>query len=198
MKKKICITLGTRPEIIRMATIIEKLMSDPEVDFRLVYTGQHYDFLMKDVFFKELGVSLPNVDLKVGSGTHTQQTAGIMLKVEKYFNSNRPDIVAVFGDTNSSLAVALTAVKMKIPLAHLEAGCREWEMDKPEEINRRLIDHCANVLMPVSRNCEELLKREKVLGKIINTGDPQYDVFKKMLNRVSDKPLNKLNLVKGG
>src|SRR3990167_8030199 len=121
MKKKICITLGTRPEIIRLATIINELRRDQTIDFKLVYTGQHYDLLMNYIFFKELGILPPDIDLKIGSGTHAEQTAGIMTNVEKYFKSYEPDMVAVFGDTNSSLAVSITAVKMKIPLAHLEA-----------------------------------------------------------------------------
>lgn len=192
MKKKICITLGTRPEIIRLAGIINELRADRTVDFKLVYTGQHYDFLMKDVFFKELNVSLPDIDLKVGSDSHARQTAEIMLGIEKYFNENRPDIVVVFGDTNSSLAVALTAVKMKIPLAHLEAGAREWEMDIPEEVNRRLIDHCSNVLIAVSDNCVQNLRNESIMGDIYNLGDPLFDTFNK--NFHEDNTTGKLAL----
>ena len=197
MKKKICITLGTRPEIIRLATIINELRRDQTIDFKLVYTGQHYDLLMNYIFFKELGILPPDIDLKIGSGTHAEQTAGIMTNVEKYFKSYEPDMVAVFGDTNSSLAVSITAVKMKIPLAHLEAGCREWEMDIPEEVNRRLIDHCSNVLIAVSKNCAENLKKEKVLGDIYNCGDPLFDIFKTVYQKNKhSKNLNDLGVIK--
>lgn len=197
MKKKIVITLGTRPEIIRLAPIINKIRKDKNVEVKVVYTGQHYDYLMSDVFFNELNVSPPDVNLRIGSGNHSEQTAKIMIAIEKYFYKYRPDMVVVFGDTNSSLAVALAAVKQKIPLTHLEAGCREGEMDIPEEINRRLIDHCANLLVAVSDSCVDNLKNEKVLGDIYNCGDPLLETFnnffktEKGSNRLKDFKLNK-------
>lgn len=182
-KPKIVYVVGTRPEIIRSALIILALKNDPRVNFKLVHTGQHYDYTMDRVFFKELGLPKADINSGIGSGTHAVQTANIMTALEKFFLKFNPDIVAVFGDTNSSLAGALTAVKLKIPVAHLEAGCREWEMDLPEEINRRLIDHCANVLISVSGVCTENLKNEKVKGKIYQTGDPLFDVFKSLIKK---------------
>ncbi|MEI7792459.1 MAG: UDP-N-acetylglucosamine 2-epimerase (non-hydrolyzing) [Candidatus Berkelbacteria bacterium] len=178
-KKKIVYIIGTRPEIIRSATIISLLKEDQEVDFRLVHTGQHYDYSMDKVFFEEFGLPEPDINLSCGSGSHAEQTADIMVKLDKFFQEFNPDIVAVFGDTNSSLAAAITSIKMQIPLAHIEAGCREWEMDMPEEVNRRLIDHCSNVNMTVSKLCSENLLSEHVAGDVIFTGDPLFDVYQR-------------------
>lgn len=199
MKNRIRIIyiIGTRPEIIRSASIIGALKKDSTVEFKLIHTGQHYDDSMNDVFFRELGVPLPDINLRVGSGSHAKQTADIMVGLEKVFIEFKPDIIGVFGDTNSSLAATLTAIKLKIPIAHLEAGCREWEMDIPEEVNRRLIDNCSNLLLAVSQNCVNNLKNEKVLGDIKNLGDPLFDVYKEMVSRpASDEVLKKLNLEK--
>jgi UDP-N-acetylglucosamine 2-epimerase len=175
---KITYVIGTRPEIIRSATVIAALEADPAVSFKLVHTGQHYDFLMDRVFFKELAVPKPDINIAVGSGTHAEQTAAMMVGMERYFERTRPDLVGVFGDTNSSLAATLAAVKLEIPVAHLEAGCREYEMDMPEEINRRVIDHCSRLLFPVADVDAGHLSDEKVLGAVHNVGDPLYDVFK--------------------
>jgi len=196
MKNKICIALGTRPEIIRLATIINTIRRDKDVDVSVVYTGQHYDYLMNEVFFKELKIAPPDVDLKIGSGIHSQQTAKIMISIEKYFLKNIPDMVVVFGDTNSSLAVAITAVKMKIPLTHLEAGGREFEMDIPEEINRRMIDHISNLLIACSDTFVKNLKNENVMGDIYNCGDPLFDTFKIYSKKAPTKDLADLDLKK--
>jgi len=177
MNNKIVYVVGTRPELIRSALLITYLKKDPEVEFKLVHTGQHYDYLMDKVFFNEFNLPEPDINLKVGSNSHAVQTASIMVSLEKYLLSVNPDLVVVFGDTNSSLAGALVAAKLKIPLAHIEAGCREWEMDMPEEINRRLIDHCSNLLYPVSKDGKINLLKENIKGKIFNYGDPLYEVF---------------------
>jgi len=178
MKKKIVYIVGTRPELIRSALLISYLKKDKDVEFTLVHTGQHYNYLMDKVFFEEFNLPEPDINLKVGSGLHAEQTAKIMINLEKFLLKINPNLVIVFGDTNSSLAGALVATKLKIPLAHIEAGCREWEMDMPEEINRRLIDHCSNLLFPVSKIGKKNLINEDVQGKIVNCGDPLYEVFK--------------------
>lgn len=176
-KKKIVYIIGTRPEVIRSATVIKALKADPEIDFKLVHTGQHYDYLMDKVFFEEFDLPDPDINLNSGSGSHAEQTASIMIQLEKFILKFQPDILAVFGDTNSSLAAGITAIKMGVPLAHIEAGCREWEMDMPEEINRRLIDHCSTVNLTVSKLCVENLEKEHVMGDTFFVGDPLYDVF---------------------
>lgn len=184
-KTGIAYVVGTRPEIIRSATVVSALKADPEVRFNLVHTGQHYDFLMDRVFFRELAIPRPSINIGVGSGTHAEQTSVMMLEMERYFERTRPEIVGVFGDTNSGLAAAIAAVKLQIPVAHLEAGCREWEMDMPEEINRRLMDHCSRVNLAVSEVSAENLRREKVAGDVYNLGDPLYDVYR-ACRKVSD------------
>lgn len=190
-KKRVAYIIGTRPEVIRSATLIKALKSDDSIVFSLVHTGQHYDYLMDKVFFEEFHLSDPDINLEIGSGSHSEQTAAIMVKLEKYFEEFKPDIVAVFGDTNSSLAAAITTVKMGIPLAHIEAGCREYEMDMPEEINRRLIDHCSNVNLTVSELCSDNLKAEKVAGDVIFCGDPLYDVYKECSQTDGDSEILK-------
>jgi UDP-N-acetylglucosamine 2-epimerase len=177
-KTKVAYVVGTRPEIIRSASVVAALKSDPDVSLRLVHTGQHYDFLMDSVFFKELAIPKPSVNIGIGSGTHAEQTAGMLLHMERYFEREKPDIVGTFGDTNTGLAASVAAVKLQIPVAHLEAGCREWEMDMPEEINRRLMDHCSRVLLAVSDVSVANLERENVPGAIYNVGDPLFDVFR--------------------
>ncbi len=185
MKKKIVYILGTRPEIIRSAAIINNLRNDKSVDFKVVHTGQHYDFLMNDIFFKELGVQPPDINLNIGSISPASQISRMILSLEEYFTKFKPDEVCVFGDTNSSLAGALTALKMKITLTHLEAGFRDREMDIPEETNRIMIDHVSNLLLPVSDICRKNLINEKVSGKVVVVGDPLFDVFENSLLDVS-------------
>ena len=177
MRKKIVYVVGTRPEIIRSSFIIKRLKEDPLVNFKLLHTGQHYSYLLDKVFFDELQLPPPDINLEIGSKSHVQQISEIMSKAEKFFAHFKPDIVCVFGDTNSTLAVGLTAAKMNLALCHIEAGFREYEMDLPEEINRLLVDHCANLLIALSETQVKNLKAEKVLGAIYNTGDPQYAVF---------------------
>lgn len=170
--------VGTRPEVIRSALVLRELKANEAFNSIVLHTGQHYDDLMNDVFFRELAVPSPDINLAVGSGSPGAQVADIISRAAGYFGEIKADVVAVFGDTNSSLGAALAANKMDIPLVHLEAGCREWEMSMPEEINRRLIDHCSNVLLPVSELCVRNLESERVPGEIVNVGDPLFDVYK--------------------
>lgn len=195
-KKKMMCVVGVRPEFIRMAPIIEAVRRNKDLELLILHTGQHYSYKMNEVFFDELGIPKPTVNLEVGSGSHGWQTAQVMMRTEKALEDLRPDLVAVFGDTNSSAGVALAAVKMQIPLAHIEAGCRSYDLRMPEEINRRLIDHCANFLFPVSEHCREILEQEKVPGKIFQCGDPLYDMFLKNREMAAGKSkiLEKLGL----
>ncbi len=197
-KIKIVYVIGTRPEIIRSARVINLLRKDKDIDFRLVHTGQHYDYAMSGSFFKELGLGAPDKQFSAGSGGHGAQTGKMLADLEMFFQEFIPDVVIVFGDTNSSLAAALAATKLHIPIAHLEAGCREWDMSLPEEVNRRLIDHCSDLLFAVSEASVKNLKDERVLGAIYNTGDPLYDIFQ--TNIATSKKLqltNKLGLKTG-
>ncbi len=133
---------------------------------------------MTKIFFEELNLPDPIVNLNVGSGTHAQQTAKIMLRLEKLLQQQKPDLVIVPGDTNSTLAGALTAAKLHIPVAHMEAGARSYDMHMPEEINRRLTDHCSTLLFTPTENCtKNLLKEGFAKNKIHQTGDTMYDVL---------------------
>jgi UDP-N-acetylglucosamine 2-epimerase (non-hydrolysing) len=133
---------------------------------------------MTKIFFEELNLPEPVANLNVGSGTHAQQTAKTMLRLEKLLQRQRPDLVVVPGDTNSTLAGALTAAKLHIPVAHIEAGARSYDMKMPEEINRRLTDHCSTLLFTPTENCTQNLLKEGInKAKIHQTGDTMYDVL---------------------
>lgn len=137
---------------------------------------------MTKIFFEELNLPNPIVNLNVGSGTHAQQTAKIMLRLEKVLQKQKPDMVVVPGDTNSTLAGALTAAKLHIPIAHIEAGARSYDMRMPEEINRRLTDHCSTLLFTPTENCTKNLIEEGIAKeKIHQTGDTMYDVLLQQL-----------------
>jgi UDP-N-acetylglucosamine 2-epimerase len=144
---------------------------------KIVHTGQHYDHGLSQVFFEELSPPEPLVNLGVGSGSHVFQTAEIMLRLEKHLVSEKPSLVLIPGDTNSALAGALTAVKVGIPVAHVEAGARCYDMQMAEEVNRRLIDHCSGMLFAPTDKCRKNLEKESVQGAIYETGDTMYDVF---------------------
>jgi UDP-N-acetylglucosamine 2-epimerase len=190
----IAIIFGTRPQIIKSAPIIhEALKSDLEL--KIIHTGQHYDYELSQVFIEEFNLPEPTVNLEVGSGSHAYQTGEIMLRLEKYLLRDKPSLVLVPGDTNSALAGALTSVKLGIPVAHIEAGARCYDMRMAEEINRRLIDHCSKLLFAPTLNCKKNLERESVIGEIHLTGDTMYDVFLKFKDKADRSDiLEKLEL----
>lgn len=174
----ITLILGTRPQIIKSAPLIHLASKDPQICLSIIHTGQHYDYEMTKIFFEELHLPDPIANLNVGSGTHAQQTARIMLRLERILQKQKPDLVVVPGDTNSTLAGALTAAKLHIPVAHIEAGARSYDMHMPEEINRRLTDHCSTLLFTPTENCtKNLLKEGIAKEKIRQTGDTMYDVL---------------------
>ncbi|MDQ1278802.1 MAG: hypothetical protein QG670_62 [Thermoproteota archaeon] len=179
----ILLVLGTRPQIIKSAPIFHEGLRQG-LELGIVHTGQHYDYRLSQVFLEEFSLSDPIINLSVGSGSHASQTAEIMLGLEKYLIESKPSMVVVPGDTNSALAAALAPVKLGIPVAHVEAGARCYDMRMAEEINRRLIDHCSEILFPVTDSCKENLKKESVLGEIHMTGDTMYDAFLTFKGRV--------------
>jgi UDP-N-acetylglucosamine 2-epimerase (non-hydrolysing) len=171
---RIIIIAGARPNFMKIAPIIRAIDkyndtsgSEP-IEYVLVHTGQHYDFEMSKVFFEDLKLPEPDIHLGVGSGTHAQQTARVMLRLEKTLINQKTGLVLVVGDVNSTLAGALVAVKMHIPIAHVEAGLRSHERDIPEEINRVLTDAVSNYLYTPSPDASENLKRE---------GTPEEKIF---------------------
>ena len=170
------LVLGTRPQIIKSVPIVHEALKQG-LEMQIVHTGQHYDYTLSQVFFEELSFPEPLANLGVGSGSHVFQTAEIMLRLEKYLVSEKPSLVLVPGDTNSALAGALASVKLGIPVAHVESGARCYDMKMAEEINRRLIDHCAQTLFAPTSNCQKNLEEESVTGAIYQTGDTMFDVF---------------------
>ena len=172
--KKVMTILGTRPEIIKLSPIIPLL--EQSFEHILVHTGQHYDYEMDKVFFDELKLPAPTYNLKVGSCEPAVQIALIMEKLDEIITKEKPDMIIVQGDTNSTLAGALTAVKKNIPLIHIEAGCRSFDKKQPEEINRIVADHCADILFAPDEAATENLKKERiVLSRIVSVGNTSFD-----------------------
>jgi len=187
---RLTLVLGTRPQIIKSAPFIHLASNDGEIRLEIIHTGQHYDYEMTKVFFEELNLPGPTANLNVGSGTHAQQTAKIMLSLEKLLQKQKPDFLVVPGDTNSTFAGALTAAKLHIRVAHVEAGARSYDMKMPEEINRRLTDHCSTLLFTPTDNCTKNLLKEGISeAKIRQTGDTMYDVLLQQLPKAEKIPI---------
>jgi len=173
---RLMLVVGARPQIIKSAPIIREAKNHDEIELQLVHTGQHYDFEMSKIFFDEMTLPEPLVNLSVGSGTHAWQTGNMMIKLEKTMTEHRPDLVMVPGDTNSTLAGALVAAKLHVPVAHVEAGARSYDMRMPEEVNRRLTDHSSSLLFAPTKNCARNLASEGFASKAVKVpGDPMYD-----------------------
>lgn len=173
---KLCIVVGTRPQIIKSQPIVKELLRH-KANLTIIHTGQHYDYELSKIFFEEMKIGDPDYNLEVGPGTPSAQLAQIISKLEKPLSKISPDIVIVPGDTRSALGAALCASKMGIKVAHVEAGARSMEFEMEEEINRRIIDHCSNFLFAPTMNCLRNLEKESVMGKKYLTGDTMYDVF---------------------
>ncbi len=160
---RIVYVVGTRPNLVKTAPVIGALRARlPEGRHAIVHTGQHYDRLMSEIFLEELGVPAPDHMLEVGSGTHAEQTARTMERLEPVLLEERPDLVIVPGDVNSTLAAALTAVKLGFPLAHLESGLRSFDLTMPEEVNRIVADRFATQLFLHSAEAAENLRAEGI------------------------------------
>ncbi|MDH4119129.1 MAG: UDP-N-acetylglucosamine 2-epimerase (non-hydrolyzing) [Acidimicrobiia bacterium] len=153
--------VGARPNFMKAAPVIKALVELGEVP-TLIHTGQHYDALMSDVFFRDLGIPAPDVHLGVGSGSHAQQTAALLTELERVFREHQPEGVVVYGDVNSTLAAALASSKLGIPTAHVEAGLRSFDRSMPEEINRVVTDALADLHLVTSPEALALLSREGI------------------------------------
>ncbi len=182
---KIAVFVGTRPEIIKMASVIEDLKQRSPVEISLIHTGQHYDWRMSGQFFKELNLSEPEEFLGVGSGPPGEQLAKTVQSTEAYLQRQPTLIAAVEGDTNSALGVTLAASKNRIPVAHVEAGCRSFDKAMPEELNRILIADCADVNLAPTRNCIKNLQHEGIPEqRILLTGHPIVTLISKVKDRI--------------
>jgi UDP-N-acetylglucosamine 2-epimerase (non-hydrolysing) len=172
------LVVGARPQIIKSAPIIREAQMHSEIELQIIHTGQHYDFEMSKIFFDEMTLPEPLANLGVGSGTHAWQTGSMMIELERTMTEHRPDLVMVPGDTNSTLAGALVAAKLHIPVAHVEAGARSYDMRMPEEINRRLTDHSSSLLFAPTKNCAKNLISEGFVNKAVKvSGDSMYDAL---------------------
>lgn len=199
MKKglKIATIVGARPQFIKAAPVSENLREHfHEI---IIHTGQHYDENMSRIFFEELGIPRPDINLNVGSGRHAQQTGRMLVGIEKILRQEKPDIVLVYGDTNSTFAGALSAAKLHIRIAHIEAGLRSFNRRMPEEINRILTDQISDFLFCPTNTSVAHLTKEGVMGGIYQVGDVMYDAALKF-GQIAEKKstiISKLGLQRG-
>lgn len=169
--------VGTRPNFVKAAPVVAALRS-AGCDQTLVHTGQHYDARMSEVFFRQLGLPRPDTDLGVGSGSHAGQTADLLVALEAELTARAPALVVVYGDVNSTLAAALAAAKLGVPVAHVEAGLRSFDMAMPEEVNRRLVDQLAGLLFATSPEAVGHLAREGAdPARVHFVGNPMIDTL---------------------
>ena len=186
---KIAIILGTRPEIIKMSPIIREL-EKCNSDYFILHTGQHYSYNLDQVFFDQLRLPRPKYNLQVGSGTHAEETGRMLIGIERILLKEEPDVILVEGDTNTVLAGALAAVKLKILVGHVEAGLRSHDREMPEEINRILTDHISDFLFAPTEKARQNLLREGILNeKIFVTGNTIVDAVYQNL-KLSDAQSN--------
>lgn len=183
---KIISIVGARPQFIKLKPISDAITQSSHQHI-IIHTGQHYDSNMFDVFFEGLNIAEPDENLKIGSGSHAQQTGEMLSKLEPEFLNFQPDWVLVYGDTNSTLAGALAAAKIRIPLAHIEAGLRSFNREMPEEINRVLTDHASDLLFAPTELAMQNLKNEGLADKSYLVGDVMADLIissKELISKV--------------
>jgi UDP-N-acetylglucosamine 2-epimerase (non-hydrolysing) len=181
--------VGARPNFMKAAPVI-RAIADIGLDQRLIHTGQHYDPLLSDVFFRDLGLPAPDLNLGVGSGSHARQTAATMVELERAFMDLEPALVVVYGDVNSTLAAAVVASKLAIPLAHVEAGLRSFDDSMPEEINRRVTDLLSTLLFVTAP--EGIVNLEAIgtpTERIRHVGNPMIDTLVANLARLDPEPV---------
>jgi UDP-N-acetylglucosamine 2-epimerase (non-hydrolysing) len=179
---KIINIVGARPNLPKIAPLIREMQRHPEIEPILVHTGQHYDEALSDIFFRQMGIPAPHVNLEVGSGSHAAQTAEVLKRVEPVLIEHRPDLVLVVGDVNSTIAVSLAAVKLGIPVAHVEAGLRSFDRSMPEEINRILTDALADFLFVTEEDAiQHLLKEGRPRESIYLVGNVMIDSLRHFL-----------------
>jgi UDP-N-acetylglucosamine 2-epimerase (non-hydrolysing) len=185
--------VGARPNFMKAAPVMRALAGRPDVRQSLVHTGQHYDANMSDVFFEQLAIPEPDVNLGVGSGSHARQTAEIMTRIEPVLLEHMPDKVIVYGDVNSTVAAALVSAKLQIEVVHVEAGLRSFDRTMPEEVNRIVTDRLADVLFTPSGDADSNLLAEGVEpGRIHNVGNVMIDSLARLLPAAAAVPRNGL------
>ncbi|NQT13097.1 MAG: UDP-N-acetylglucosamine 2-epimerase (non-hydrolyzing) [Planctomycetes bacterium] len=175
---KVAIVLGARPQFIKAAPLLRAFENRPNVETRIVHTGQHFDENMSDIFFRELGIPRPHHMLGIHSGSHGQMTGRMLEAIETCYLEDRVDQSVVFGDTNTTLAGALASAKLNIPCAHVEAGLRSWDRRMPEEVNRVLVDHCSTWLFCPTDQAKANLENEGLKEHVYLVGDIMYDAVR--------------------
>lgn len=192
---KIATVVGARPQFIKMVPVSRELKRR-EIEEVIIHTGQHYDYDMNRIFFEQLNIPEPDYYLGVGSGTHGYQTGEMIKRIEKVLMKEKPDLVLVYGDTNSTLAGALAAVKLHIKIAHVEAGLRSFDKRMPEEVNRVLTDHISDYLFAPTETAVKNLYNEGIKEGIYLTGDVMYDalLYNIKIARKKSKILEELGL----
>ena len=197
---KIVHIVGARPQFVKMALVAEAARSFRSLRSRIIHTGQHYDANMSDVFFRELRIPKPDYNLGVGSGSHIEQIAAMMQRLESVLLKEEPDIVFVYGDTNSTLAGMLACIRLNIPLAHVEAGLRSYNRSMPEETNRVMTDRVSSILFCPTRTAVANLRREGVTKGVFLVADVMLDMLAKYAKTAGrkSKMLARLKQIKGG
>lgn len=173
---KIATVIGARPQFIK-AWPLSRALRAAGCTEHIIHTGQHYDYRMSEVFFQELDIPRPDVNLEVGSGSHGRQTGLMLERIEQAFLARKPDWVLVYGDTNSTLAAAVAAAKLHLPIAHVEAGLRSFNRLMPEEVNRVLTDHVSTLLLCPTRTAVDNLAREGITTGVHQVGDVMLDAL---------------------
>ena len=194
---KLLSIVGARPQFVKEAVVQHEIARHPNLQEVVVHTGQHYDSNMSGTFFELFHMKKPDYNLGISGGSHGKMTGEMLIALEPIFQKEAPDLVLLYGDTNSTLAGALAAAKLKIPVAHIEAGLRQNPKDMPEEINRVLTDHTAAYLFAPSERAIDNLAAEGLQNNVYFSGDVMYDVFLHMKPRFIDDYYKQLGLEEG-
>lgn len=194
---KIVTIVGARPQFVKSSIVSQKL-KEKNIEEIYIHTGQHYDENMSDIFFKELKIDRPKYNLHIGSGKHGEQTGKMIIEIEKVLLSEKPDGVLLYGDTNTTLAGAIVASKLHLPIFHVEGGIRTHDMKMPEEINRIITDHVSTLIFSATYLGMEELKKEGLIEKGINSGDVMLDRLLETVNsyKISENFFENNNLEK--
>ena len=195
MRLNVCIIIGTRPEIMKLYPVITELKKK-KIQYFVIHTGQHYSYELDEVFFRNLQLEKPDFNIKVGSKSPGNQTGLMISRIEKILQKNKPDVVLVPGDTNTTLAGAIAAKKLDIPVGHIEAGLRSFDETMPEEWNRRMVDHCCDLLFAPTKISQGFLRDENIpKNKIFVVGNTIVDaVLKNTKHAKKSKILTKLEI----